>query len=69
MSTHSCLIRLVKWSTGLLAGQPVGSLVDWLEDSLVGWLVRSFVRCLEPVYCFVMTETEQISEVSELALY
>jgi len=59
---------LVKRSTGLLAGQPVGSLVDWLEDSLAGWMVRSFLGCLERVYRSVMTETEQISEVSELAL-
>jgi len=43
-STQSCLIRLVEWSTGLLAGRSVGSLVDWLEDSLVGWLVGCFVR-------------------------
>jgi len=30
--THSCLIRLVEWSTGLLADRLVSSLVDWLED-------------------------------------
>jgi len=45
-STHSCLIRLVEWSTGLLAGRSVGRFAGWLVRRFAGWLVVSFIRSL-----------------------